>query len=268
MIINKLTLEPKSHSIKNNLKTTSFKSSFRSVYDDNFSLKYNTNTCFFKSDLNWPEFVDYLNDKYKYKKKVNVIDYACSTGEEPLSLIMMLHLKLKDQAEKFFPILAYDIDEENIIDAKRGIFTIRKDEKKLLEYNTKQLYQKYLKAYKDKNNELVLLTSRDWIDSKVKYKQSDIKCDIEKIPQDNTILLCRNFIPYLNLYDQKDLVKQISNRLNSTSVIVLGNFEISNGIDKLFEQEGFYHTKLYNVMEKKPQYKFFIQKLLSKLKLK
>jgi hypothetical protein len=72
----------------------------------------------------------------------------------------------------------------------------------------------------------------------------------------------------LNLYDQKDLVKQISNRLNSTSVIVLGNFEISNGIDKLFEQEGFYHTKLYNVMEKKPQYKFFIQKLLSKLKLK
>ena len=244
------------------LKMTTFKSSFRSVYDNNFSLKYNTNTCFFRSDLKWGEFVDYLNKKYENTDKVNVIDYACSSGEEPNSLAMILDFKLGSKANKFFPIQAFDIDEDNIEQAEKGLFGLNKGELELIENNIGDKYKEYFDLYNDEQGKPILLSSKENLKSKITYKQSDIKKDFFRVPSKNTVLFCRNFIPYLKIGEEMELVKNIAQHLQSSSLVVLGHFEISYGIEKLFEKAGFKHTSLYNVMEKLPYHKALMQNAL------
>jgi chemotaxis methyl-accepting protein methylase len=80
--------------------------------------------------------------------------------------------------------------------------------------------------------------------------------------------MCRNFLPYLQIGEQKNLVKQLSKKLDSTSMVVLGKFEIDYGIEKLFEKEGFVHTSQYNVMKKLPFFKALLTKLKYGLKLR
>ena len=268
MKINKISYGKQPFVQQNGVKTTSFKSSFRSVYNDNFSLKYNTNTCFFRSDLKWNNFVDYIYQKYKNVNKVNVIDYACSTGEEPVSLSMMMDLKLGNDAEKFYPIKAYDIDEDNIIKAKNGVFDVTKDELTLLRNNIGNEHKKYFICHIDSDEQLGKFRLKEEYKKNFIFNQSDIIKDFNKIPSKNTILLCRNIFPYLQIGESKKLIKQISKILDLSSVIVLGKFDIDYGIEKLFEKEGFIHTEQYNVMEKLPYYKVLFKKFLHRFKLK
>lgn len=250
------------------LEKPSFKSSYRSVYNDNFTLKYNTNTCFFRSDMDWVEFVNYLAKKYKKTKKVNIINYACSTGEEPTSLAAILKIKLGENANKFFPIKAFDIEEENIRFAKTGLFNLSPGELDLVTKNLGDKYKEYFKVLYDMDNTPVWLSSSKKLESNIIYNQSDILKDIHKIPSVNTVLLCRNFLPYLTIGEQKDLIKFLGKHLCSSSLVVLGNFEISYGVEKLFEQEGFRHTKQYNIMEKMTYPKAVLTRLMSKLRLR
>ena len=268
MHVEKISLNKQDFLYKHKRKDTTFKSSFRTVYNDNFSLKYNTNTCFFRSDLNWKDFVNYLNTKYKNTQKVNIIDFACSTGEEPYSLAMLLDLQLGKDAEKFFPIRAFDIDEDNIKNAKKGIFSIHKTELDFLENNVEDKYKDYFRVLTDNYGVPVWFVSNDNIESKVIFEQSDMLKDMFKIPSNNTILLCRNVFPYLTIGEESNLVKQISKQLDASSAIVLGCFDISYGIDKLFEKEGFKHTSQYNVMEKLPYHKAVVQNILRTFKIK
>ena len=251
---------------KNIRHEVAFMSSSRTVYNDSFVLKYNTNTCFLRHDLDWAKFTDYLNKKYKNVDKVNVIDYACSTGEEPVSLSMMLDLKLGKGAEKFYPIMAYDIDEDNIKRASNGVFDIDNSELNLLRKYTGDEYKKYFICHVDKNELQGKLRLINDYKRNIVYEVSDIVQDINKIPLKNTVLLCRNVFPYLTIGDEKNIVKQISGRLDSSSVVVLGKFDIDYGIEKLFEKEGFVHTEQYNVMEKLPAYKALFKKLAYKFK--
>ena len=268
MKVNSVSIHTDNYLATNKIKTTAFKSSFRSVYNDNFTLKYNTNTCFFRKDLKWLDFVNYINNKFKKTNHVNIIDYACSTGEEPSSLAMLLDMKFGEKADKFFPILAYDIEEENIKDAKRGLFKINPGEMELVEENMGDKYKDYFSELINTNGAIEWLSSKSNLDSKIVYTQSDIKKDILKIPRENTIFICKNFFPYLAIGEEKELVKQIANHLGSNSVVVLGNFDISHGIEKLFHKEGFVSTQQYNVLEKLPYFKLLFTKLLYKLKIK
>lgn len=268
MKVNQVSTPTITYIAPNRMKMTAFKSSFRSVYNDNLTLKYNTNTCFFRKDLRWKEFVDYIEKKYQNINKVNIVDYACSTGEEPSSLAMLLDMKLGEKAEKFFPISAYDIEEENIKDAKRGLFKINPGEMELVEENMGDKYKDYFSELINTNGAIEWLSSKSNLDSKIVYTQSDIKKDILKIPRENTIFICKNFFPYLAIGEEKELVKQIANHLGSNSVVVLGNFDISHGIEKLFHKEGFVSTQQYNVLEKLPYFKLLFTKLLYKLKIK
>ena len=199
MKVNQVSTPTITYIAPNRMKMTAFKSSFRSVYNDNLTLKYNTNTCFFRKDLRWKEFVDYIEKKYQNINKVNIVDYACSTGEEPSSLAMLLDMKLGEKAEKFFPISAYDIEEENIKDAKRGLFKINPGEMELVTTNMGDKYKDYCTEIIKSDGSVGWFSSKPNLDSMVEYKQSDIIKDFRKIPRDNTIFICKNFFPYLTM---------------------------------------------------------------------
>ncbi len=110
-----------------------FKCNCRVITDRMGNLQYRSTTSFFRGDLNWTQMAKFFGDKFKNVDKVNVLNYGCSSGEETYSIIMSLIKTLGKQAEKFFPIIAKDIDGENIDDAKNGVLYANIMEKTLIE---------------------------------------------------------------------------------------------------------------------------------------
>ena len=69
-------------------------------------------TCMFREDLDWKKLGEFLETRFAKCSKVNTYVYGCSDGSEAYSLSILLQNKFGKDAEKFFPIIAKDIDEE------------------------------------------------------------------------------------------------------------------------------------------------------------
>ena len=112
---------------------------------------FTTETDFFRSDVNWDKFVELLYLKYKNTDKVNLICHACSDGEEAYSLAVKLISKFGEKAEKFFPIIARDVDFGNIELAKEGSFVVDGDELNLINSHSKLNISEYFDIPINKN---------------------------------------------------------------------------------------------------------------------
>lgn len=230
--------------------TSTFKSysEHRKNYD-NYS--YYTTTRFFREDMNWTDFVLAINKWYKDVPKVNIICQACSDGEEPFSLALKLNFLLKDNAQKFLPIIAKDFDRTNIYYAKKGIYSVDKQELQRMENECGIDLYKFIKL----GNEFcgkIPLTVRDNLKEKVAFSRADILKDVHNIPSENTILMTRNFWPYLPAKKQEFLAEELSKQLAPSSRIVLGFFDTSrsHNIHKFLEKYGFEPTEIEGVLKK------------------
>lgn len=247
-----------------------FKASSRTAYYPNGS-EFNTTTVFFRSDIDWENFIHLLEKKFKNVDKVNIIDHACSTGEEAYSIAIALKSLLGDKAGKYLPIDARDYDKHNINKANGKVFVVDESEIETIRYFTKDEFDSYFtlaNLTKQRKNGLDYLVAKSKIANSVKFTQSDIFKDIDTISGKNTVLLCKNMWPYLTLGEQKILAKKIASKLDSSSLLVLGYCDVSYGVEKIFEKLGFKHTDIYNVMEKMPPMERFLSKVKRILKFR
>ena len=224
----------------NYLPRPRFKGNNRKVCNESGDLLYKTTTCFFREDLDWNDLVSLLAYKYKSTNKVNIINHSCSNGPEPFSLTAKLIQVLGSKAEKFFPIKAKDIDYNNIESAKRGRMGILLNELYKINRNLNNNINTYFAYGKSQNpqNDLVLIPKPN-IKDKVIFSQSDIFEDVNTMPGENTVLLCRNFWPYLTPEKRTMLAQKLSEKLNKTSLVVIGHFDDGSNIGSLLEKHGF-----------------------------
>lgn len=232
-------------------RVPSFNSNCRSIYDKQGNLLYKTTTCFFREDLHWDSFVKLLNQKYKMAEKVNIINHACSNGQEPYSLVIKLIQHLGKDAEKFFPIQAKDFDSYNIENAKKGLIGINFNDIYQVNSGTKNnitQFFKYEKSYNSIND--LTLVPKDNIKNKVIFSQSDILKDLEQKQPDNTVILCRNFWPYLSAKTREKLASLLAKNIGTNSLVAIGSFDCSKDILHLLEKRGFRETSVSNVFSK------------------
>ena len=77
-------------------RETSFKGFERTVYKANSkpnlaeNVLHRNNTWFFRKDLNWTKFAEFLKNKYKTTDKIQTFVHACSDGREAYTLLMAL----------------------------------------------------------------------------------------------------------------------------------------------------------------------------------
>lgn len=234
-----------------NSNPQSFQGNRRTVYDKSGNFLYRTTTYFFREDLDWNSFVKLLKYKYNNAQKVNIISHICSNGQEPYSLVVKLIQILGDDASKFFPIIAKDIDQDNIESAKRGKLGIKAEELYRINYqtngNTSEFFDKGCST--NPQSDLVLIP-KPHIKNKVIFSQSDILNDIDSIPTNNTILMCRNFWPYLEPHKREVLAKKISQKLDDTSLVLVGDFDAQINVHQLLKNNGFKETGIENVYSK------------------
>lgn len=145
----------------------------------------------------------------KTKSKLKVWSSACSTGEEPYSLVMLL--------SKFFPlreitVLATDIDQGAISKAKQGIYSAKSLENLPKEF-IQSFFTKYNDAYQIKDN----------VKNQVTFKQFNLLED--EYPKQCDLILCRNVMIYFTEEAKNDMYKKFHDSLSNEGVLFVGSTE-------------------------------------------
>lgn len=166
----------------------------------------------------------------KFGKNLKIWSAACSTGDEPYSLVMALsrHIPLNQ-----IKIIATDIDKQIIAQAKVGIYN-----EKSLAGVPKDLRDKYFtkigNSYQISNE----------IKSRVEFKQHNLikdpffdKCDF---------IVCRNVLIYFTEEAKDDVFRKFCASLKTGGFLFIGSTEqIMNHKDMGYERKNsFYYEKV------------------------
>lgn len=205
-------------------------------------------TEFFRDDFDIDGFIYYINNFYKNSVKVDIINYACSTGKEPYSLVLRMKTLFGDKSNKFLPLVAKDIDRNSVIKAKIGKFRISKEEARKIDKAGDLNLYRYLEIVNDGNDKYAFI--KDSLKNLVNFSKANILDDFDDTPKKNTIIICRNFWNYLDAKEQIKLADKLSKTLDKTCLVVIGSYDKAYGIDRLLEKRGFVNTEIDGVMRK------------------
>ena len=154
------------------------------------------------------EMIPYLINKYG--KNLKIWSAACSTGDEPYSLVMLL--------SKFMPlsqikIIATDIDDQVIEIAKIGIYNVK---------SIKGLPKEFVNKYFTKVTETSYQIS-DEIKKRVEFKKHNLLKD--PYPNDCAMIVCRNVVIYFTDEAKNEVFKTFQSVLKPEGVLFVGSTE-------------------------------------------
>jgi len=143
------------------------------------------------------------------KKDLKVWSCACSTGDEPYTLAMVLNKYLPLESIR---IIATDIDEDAIEKAKTGAYMYKSVEK---------LPKEYLVKYFTKTGEIYRV--KDELKRCVTFSKLDLLAD--SYPQACDLIVCRNVLIYFT-EEAKDMVySKLSQALSNGGILFVGSTE-------------------------------------------
>lgn len=217
------------------------KANNRWIYNSYGKELYKTTTYFFREDLDWKNLINYLCEKYKNVPKVNFINHACSNGMEPFSFLASFIMYAPEYVKKFTPIIAKDINPENILMAKKGECGASSDDFMRIHRLTYGRYKDFFNLKRDCCSDgLFTMYPKEVLTDKVIFEEGDIFKDIDSLPKDNTFLSCRNFWAYLPDEKREELAYKLSQQLNPSSTVLIGYHDLSEGnADILLKSNGF-----------------------------
>lgn len=168
---------------------------------------------FYRNPNQWVLFEnEILQDVFKNKNKadIKIWSSACSTGDEPYTVVMILN--------KFLPlekirITATDIDIEAINKAKAGVYSSR---------SLKELPKEFL------DNHFTQIGSDSYqISEKIRKCVDFKKLNLleDSYPKDMDIIICRNVLIYFTEEAKNNIIKWFSDSLNPGGVLFIGSTE-------------------------------------------
>ena len=237
-----------------NNQNINFKLNFRVAKDSKGIIKNRSTTYFMRSDFPWNLGAVYFRDnvirpfleKYKGGKKIHFYDLGCSSGEGTISTILSFIKHMKpEEYELVFPIIAKDIDKNNIQDAQNGLFYANNIEKVCLERMiTDDSQCKFFDINPDNANlwaktlgnaKYMVKFDKSILD-KAKFSEGNILTEIDSMPKETSIIRCSNMWAYLPRTDQIFLLKKISEKFKGTgSHIIFGGYDNPYGNNQEFK---------------------------------
>lgn len=145
----------------------------------------------------------------KNKQQLTIWSAACSTGEEPYSVAMMLQEHFPDTD---FYILATDIDNRVLEKAKRGIYP-EQSLKELPDHLKEKYFKQDQKWYHLDNT----------IKQHVQFKKHDLLKDT--YPANIDLILCRNVLIYFTDEAKAAIYEKLSQSLKENGVLFVGSTE-------------------------------------------
>ena len=145
----------------------------------------------------------------KFGKNLKIWSAACSTGDEPYSLVMALsrHLPLNQ-----IKITATDIDKQILATAQVGVYS-----EKSIAAVPDDLKSKYF----EKSGAFYKI--KDEIKSRVEFKQHNLLAD--PYPKDYHMIVCRNVLIYFTEEAKDEVFTKFCNTLVPKGFLFIGNTE-------------------------------------------
>jgi len=165
----------------------------------------------------------FLSNKFGLGKSetLNVWSSACSTGEEPYTLAMVLSRFFGIDGN--FNIFATDINTDVLQKAKKAIYT---------EEKASDIPYEYKKEYmlRSKNRADKLVRFRPEIRSKVKYGRNNLMDSQYILPVKVDIAFCRNVIIYFDTQTQEEILNKICSYIKPGGFLFMGHSESVHGM--------------------------------------
>lgn len=145
----------------------------------------------------------------KTTNKLTIWSAACSTGEEPYSLALLMreHFPATD-----YTIMATDIDEKVLEQAKQGIYQHK---------SLKELPQELvLKSFTNNNG---LFAIKDSIKQNITFKKHNLLSD--PYPKNVDLIVCRNVLIYFTDEAKDSIYNNFSKSLRDSGILFVGSTE-------------------------------------------
>lgn len=219
---------------------------------------YSNYTYFMRDDVpfrhtGWEGFIKLIDREFQNADKVNVYDFGCSDGSEAYSLALTLIETLgEEKAQKFFPIKASDIDEGILDMARNGEICCTSKDKHVLDRCTKYNLSKYFDISDAPPIVGTLprytLRPKDILKNAVTFEKKVFPDALNEIEPENSLVLCRNFWPYMSDSGRSAAIDKLKSKLGESSRFVIGDFDYNN-FETIFSDKDFkeIHFNFYKV---------------------
>lgn len=179
-------------------------------------------TSFFREQGQWEYLKENLQEilRGKKDKRLRIWSAACSSGEEPYSIIMFLRENMNDFDSWDIKILATDISNQILSKAQRGEY-----EEKHIDGLPRQIMLKYFdkSSSKDRGN---VYKIKKYLRDKILFRTFNlIYGDFNIFRSKFDIIFCRNVMIYFDATSQKKLVSEYAKLLNRGSLLFIGHSE-------------------------------------------
>jgi chemotaxis protein methyltransferase CheR len=158
------------------------------------------------------------------KRNINVWSAACSTGEEPFTLAMVLSEFSERHPGFHFSILATDISTRVLEKAVTGIYA-----EECVQPVPIALRRKFFLKGKADRKGLVRIAPE--LRSMVKFKRLNLMDEDYGIREAIDVIFCRNVIIYFDRPTQEKVLNSLTRHLRPGGFIFMGHSETLNGID-------------------------------------
>ena len=164
-------------------------------------------------------------------KRIRVWSAACSTGEEPYSLAMLLRTHFPAESGWNIEILASDLSTKVLATAREGVWPIQRME---------EIPPAYLRAYmlRGVRSEEGKIRAQPNIRSLIEFRR--INLNEEQYPVDGPfdLIFCRNVLIYFNRETKAAVVGRLARHLSPDGLLFLGHSETLHGAAHALKHAG------------------------------
>lgn len=165
---------------------------------------------FFRNPDQWKIFEEMiLKEMLTRKKRLRIWSAACSTGDEPYTIAMILQNYLNPSQ---FEIIATDIDDQVLEKAQNGLYSSK---------SISGVPDKYMKYFTQINQKTYQIS--DSIIKMIKFKQHNLLLD--RYISDCDIIVCRNVLIYFTDDAKNSIYQKFNDALVDNGVLFIGNTE-------------------------------------------
>ena len=159
----------------------------------------------------------------KTRDRISVWSAACSTGEEPYSIVCALLEELGPEALPKINILATDISTRVLGIAQKATYPAER----FRDFQPEQLRQFLLRGDGQWKNWYLV---KPQIRSAVKFQRLNLMEQVSSLPAFQ-VIFCRNVMIYFDRPTQEALVQRLASRLEPGGYLFIGHAEGLNGIE-------------------------------------
>ena len=146
---------------------------------------------------------------FETTKTLKVWSAACSSGDEPYTLVMILNEFLPLRSIK---VIATDIDKEILCKAKNGIYN---------EKSVGNLPKEYINKYFNSKDNMYEI--KEEVKNCVEFKHHNLLSDV--YPQECDLIVCRNVLIYFTEEAKVNIYKKFNKSLKTGGILFVGSTE-------------------------------------------